>query len=67
MSEIKSVKGYKACGHPFFDIVYMSGKTITVIPERLPQTARKFMQNCTVKVQYNNVFKRQEYIYEKER
>lgn len=63
-SKIKSVREYVSYNHTWYDIIYKSGRIVTLPDEDIPKTARDFLANATrLEEWYNSIFKRTEIIH----
>lgn len=62
---IKFVRAYNLYGGDYYDVIYRSGRVVTVGVDDMPKTVRAFVENAkTVRHQYDSVYKRSETIYE---
>lgn len=68
-SNIRFIRKYKLWDSPnyiYFDIIYYSGRVVTVPPERLPKTAQAYISECgEPKELFCKLFNRNELIYKK--
>lgn len=64
MAKIKFIREYTFYGRTAYDIIYNSGRLVMTDAEKLPKTARAFLEGKTPRQQYDKVFRRNEYIYQ---
>ena len=63
-SKIKFIREYASYKHTWYEIIYKSGRIITLPDEDIPKTAREYITNATRREeQYNSIFNRHEVIH----
>jgi len=64
--QIKFVREYMFYGYKYYDVIYESGRLVTVCDERMPKTVKQFIEKADDRrEQYDRVFKREELLYMK--
>ena len=63
MTKIKFVRKYKMYGNTWIDIVYESGRVVTLEKHDAPKTVKAFIKGKHAIDQYDSVYKRNETIY----
>ena len=62
---IKFVRTYSWYGGDYYDVIYRSGRVVTMGVDDMPKTVRAFIENAkTVHQEYDRTFKKLDTIYE---
>lgn len=65
MAKIEFIRLYKSeFGGEWADIVYESGRVVTVSQSKIPKTAKKWLEGKEGRKQYDSVYKREETIFD---
>lgn len=63
MAKIRFIRKYEFYRKTYYDIIYASGRIFTVDTDRMPKTAKAFIETHSGKEQYDITSKRYEIIY----